>query len=97
MRNHKNTSFTLIELLVGRGQGGHARGSEARQALLYLAATFCRGRYNLAELGQRLGPITTAAVSRARSIMAGRMARDRELRGRIAKMEDRLRRDKCKV
>ena len=73
----------------------HARGNEARQALLYLAATFCRGRYTLAELGRRLGPITTAAVSRARSIMVARMARDRELRGRIAKMEDRLRTDKC--
>jgi len=46
----------------------HNRGCEARQALLYLAATHCRGRYTLAELGRQLGPVSLAAVSNARLI-----------------------------
>jgi len=54
----------------------HNRGCEARRVLLYLAATHCRGRYSLAELGQALGPISLAAVSNARSKMPQRMARD---------------------
>jgi chromosomal replication initiation ATPase DnaA len=36
----------------------HNRGCEARQVLLYLAATHCRGRYSLTELGQALGPVS---------------------------------------
>ncbi len=61
----------------------HNRNCEARQVLLYLAATHCRGRYSLAELGQRLGPVSLAGVSNARSKMARRIAEDRGLRGRV--------------
>lgn len=62
----------------------HNRGFEARQALLYLAATHCRGRYSLAELGKRLGPVSLAAVSNARTKMAKRMATDPQLKRRIS-------------
>jgi len=61
----------------------HNRGCEARQVLLYLAATYCRGRYSLTELGQALGPISLAAVSNARSKLSQRMARDPGLKSRV--------------
>ena len=66
------------------------RGSEPRQALLYLAATHCRGRYSLAELGEKLGPIGLAAVSNARRTMLLRMEGDPELKGRIQALSERL-------
>jgi hypothetical protein len=61
----------VIEV-VGRTYGAsekqqlrrHNRGCEARQLLEYLAATHCRGRYSLPELGRRLGPVSLAAVNR---------------------------------
>ena len=62
------------------------RGCEARQALLYLAATHCRGRYSLAELGQALGPVSLATVSNARTKMIRRMKSEPELRKRIEKI-----------
>jgi len=61
----------------------HNRGCEARQVLLYLAATHCRGRYSLAELGQALGPISLAAVSNARTGMLRKMAADPDLSKRV--------------
>jgi len=61
----------------------HNRGCEARQVLLYLAVTHCRGRYSLAELGQALGPIGLAAVSNARTKMLRQMASDPDLRKRV--------------
>ena len=61
----------------------HNRDCEARQALLYLAATHCRGRYSLTELGKRLGPVSLAAVSNARTKMARRMTADPDLNKRI--------------
>lgn len=64
----------------------HNRDCEARQALLYLAATHCRGRYSLTELGKRLGPVSLAAVSNARTKMAKRMKTEQELRERISRI-----------
>ena len=61
----------------------HNRNCEARQVLLYLAATLCRGRYTLAELGQRLGPVSLAAVSNARAKVARRILGDQEMRARV--------------
>jgi REP element-mobilizing transposase RayT len=61
----------------------HNRDCEARQALLYLAATHCRGRYSLAELGKRFGPVSLSAVSNARTKMAKRMMIDPDLQKRI--------------
>lgn len=66
------------------------RGCEARQALLYLAATHCRGRYSLAELGEELGLIGLAAVSNARRTMLREMADDLELKARIQALSERL-------
>ena len=73
----------------------HRRGDESRQVLLYLAATCCRGRYTLSELGQDLGPITVGALSRARSLMAGRIAASEDLKARVSAIEARLRAAKC--
>jgi hypothetical protein len=64
----------------------HNRNFEARQVLLYLAATHCRGRCSLTELGQKLGPVSLAAVSNARSKMARRMADDPQLQSRVEKI-----------
>jgi len=76
----------------------HNRGCEARQVLLYLAATHCRGRYSLTELGQALGPISLAAVSNARSKMSQRMARDPGLKSRVEVIEQSLSKaDKVRV
>ena len=61
----------------------HNRGCEARQVLFYLAATHCRGRYSVTELGQALGPVSLAAVSNARTKMLRRMASDPELQKRV--------------
>lgn len=61
----------------------HNRDCEARQVLLYLAATHCRGRYSLTELGKRLGPVSLSAVSNARTKMVKRMAVDKTLKKRI--------------
>ena len=66
------------------------RGCEARQSLLYLAATHCRGRYSLAELGEALGPVSLAAVSQARTKMIKRMKNDSDLRKRIAEISKQL-------
>jgi len=65
----------------------HSRGNEARQVLLYLASRYCRGRHSLAELAQRLGPITTGALARARELMAERVARNGALRRRVSRIE----------
>ena len=66
------------------------RGCEARQVLLYLAATHCRGRYSLTELGEALGSISLAAVSNARTKMRRRMAAETELRKRVEKLSDQI-------
>ena len=68
----------------------HNRDCEARQALLYLAATHCRGRYSLTELGKRLGPVSLAAVSNARAKMAKLMTKDKELKRRILEISSSL-------
>jgi len=75
------------EILLRR----YNRGCEARQALLYLAATHCRGRYSLAELGEKLGPIGLAAVSNARRSMLRKMEDDPELKKRVLALSKRLR------
>lgn len=74
----------------------HSRGDESRQVLLYLAATYCRGRYTLSELGQELGPITVGALSRARGLMAGRIAASQVLKARVSAIEARLKAGNCK-
>ena len=68
----------------------HNRDCEARQVLLYLAATHCRGRYSLAELGQALGPVSLAAVSNARTKMLRRMEEDPDLGKRVAEISNTL-------
>ena len=73
----------------------HSRGNEARQVLLYLAATHCRGRYTLSELGQQLGPITVGALSRARGLMADRIAASESLETRVSSIEARLKEAKA--
>ncbi|OPZ27918.1 MAG: Transposase IS200 like protein [Lentisphaerae bacterium ADurb.BinA184] len=65
----------------------HSRGNEARQVLLYLTATCCRGRHSLSELGLQLGPITVAALSRARARMAARLRESKSLRSRVSAIE----------
>jgi len=75
----------------------HNRGCEARQVLLYLAATHCRGRYSLAELGQALGPVSLAAVSNARTKMLRRMEADPDLKQRVMKIADELASKTAKV
>jgi len=67
------------------------RGHEGRQVLLHLACRHCRGRYTLTELGERLGRITLGALSQARRSMADRLASDRNLRRRVARVESLLR------
>ena len=68
----------------------HSRGNEARQMLLYMAATYCRGRYTLSDLGLELGPITVGALSHARSLMADRIDASEALRARASDIELRL-------
>ena len=75
----------------------HNRGCEARQVLLYLAATHCRGRYSLAELGQALGPISLAAVSHARTKMLEKMATDPSLERRVMAISGKLTKREDKV
>ena len=74
----------------------HSRGNEARQVLLYMAATYCRGRYTLSELGLELGPITVGALSHARSLMADRIGESEILRARVCSIEARLKSANCK-
>ena len=65
----------------------HSRSNEARQVLLYMAATHCRGRYTLSDLGLELGPITVGALSRARGLMADRIRESHALRARVSSIE----------
>ena len=51
----------------------HSRNHEARRVLLHLAATHCRGRHTLSELGLAIGPITVGALSHAQTLMAKRI------------------------
>ena len=75
----------------------HNRNCEARQALLYLAATHCRGRYSLTELGENLAPYPLAAVSNARAGMARRMKTSSELKKRIDEISASLESEHDKV
>ncbi len=75
----------------------HNRDCEARQALLYLAATHCRGRHSLSELGKRLGPVSLAAVSNARTKMAKRMKANQDLQRRISRISNLLKTEGDKV
>ena len=68
----------------------HSRNNEARQVLLYLAATYCRGRYSLSELGQRLGPITVSGLGSAREAMKKRLRKSRPLRRHVHALESRI-------
>ena len=69
----------------------HSRNNEARQVLLYMAATHCRGRCTLSDLGLELGPITVGALSGARGLMADRIRESHVLRARVSSVEARLR------
>ena len=69
----------------------HSRSNEARQVLLYLAATHCRGRYTLTELGTELGGVTVGGLSRARSLMSECIGQAEDLACRVATIEKRLR------
>ena len=66
------------------------RGCEARQVLLCLAATHCRGRYSLSELGLELGPVTVSTIAAARQRVAAHAAEDSGLRQRIDAIEETL-------
>ena len=68
----------------------HSKNNEARQVLLYLAATYCRGQYSLMELGERLGPITVSGLGSARQITARRLRESRTLRDRVTEIEARI-------
>jgi len=68
----------------------HSKNNEARQVLLYLAATYCRGHCNLAELGVRLGPITISGLGSSRQIMVGRLRESRTLHDRVGAIEARI-------
>ena len=71
------------EMLLRR----RSRNNEARQVLLYLAGMYCRGRQTLSELGLQLGPITVAALSRARNVMSRRILDSARLAERVAAIE----------
>jgi len=68
----------------------HSKGNEGRQVLLYLASVYCRGRYSLSELGERLGPVSISGLGSARQIMKRRLRGCRELRERVAALEARI-------
>ena len=68
----------------------HSRHNEARQVLLYLACTWCRGRHTLTHLAEQLGPISVGGLTHARYIMSARLAESRALRRRVARLEREL-------
>lgn len=68
-----------------------SRNNTGRQVLLHVACRHCRGRYSLTELAERLGGITVGSLSRSRQLMEQRLARDRALRGTVARLEQTLR------
>ena len=65
----------------------HRRGDEARQVLLYLAATCCRGRYTMTEIGQRLGGLTVGGLCAGRYKLAQRLGRDRGLAATVEALQ----------
>jgi putative transposase len=71
-----------------------SHSNEARQVLLYLAGTYCRGRYTLTKLGSELGDITVGGLSRARSLMGERISHSEDLAARVSAIEERLRGNK---
>ena len=73
--------------VLGRG----SRSNTGRQVLLYLACRHCRGRYSLTDLAEPLAGITIGSLSRSRELMQQRLARDRALRGTVARLEQTLR------
>ena len=63
-----------------------SRSNEARQVLLYLAVSFCRGQNTLAGLAEELGPISMSGLTRAKQLMEEKLRRNRKLRGRVANL-----------
>lgn len=61
----------------------HNRGHLPRQVALYLAATYCRGRNTLSDLGHQLGPITVGALCAARCKLSCALAEDRDLKADV--------------
>ena len=68
----------------------HRRGDDARQVLLYLAATCCRGRYTLTEIGQRLGGLTVGGLCAGRYKLEQRLRRDRGLAAAVRAVQQGL-------
>jgi hypothetical protein len=70
----------------------HRRGDQARQVLLDLAATCCRGRHSLTEIGQWFGglPVGGVCSGRYKYKMAQRLLRDRPLAANVAMLQQGL-------
>jgi REP element-mobilizing transposase RayT len=90
-------SFENIQALVASHYGCGAesllaryqRGNEARQMLLHLVSTYCRGRDTLVELSERLN-ITVGGLTAGSRVLATQAAKDRGLGRRLRALEKEL-------
>lgn len=64
-----------------------SKGNEARQVLLYLATTHCRGRYSATELARRLGRVSVSGLAKAHERMAERLRVDTKLGDTVRRIE----------
>ena len=61
-----NHDRDMGELLLG-----HSHASEARHVVLYLTATFCRGRYSLSDVVDKLANLTGGSLCASDRRIAG--------------------------
>jgi hypothetical protein len=67
----------------------NSRDNESRQVLMYLACRFCRGRYSLTEIADRLN-VSLGGLTRSRYNMRKRISLDKALGKRIVKLEEKF-------
>ena len=67
-----------------------SRNNEARQVLLHLAMSHCRGRYTATNLALRLGRISVSGLAKAHERLAARLRTDAKLRKTVCEIQKRI-------
>ena len=70
------------------------KGNEARQLLIHYSEIYCRGRYTLTELSEKLN-LTVGGYSSCRRSIRKKLLKDKKLNIRFNKLKNKLDNVKC--